>query len=154
MATKTKKRGVGNVPRKKAPMKSKFSFGVFLSAIGGGVVAQVIVKKLPIENKLVKIGVPALMGAYLTSNKNPMLAAAGFGMVSVAGGQAIGAIVPAISGDGSGMLDGIFDFLDVTPTLNESEAEDVMFLNGVEEETLDGSEFIAESTFIAGAEMC
>jgi hypothetical protein len=76
----------------------KFDFMQFAGNVAGAIAAKVVVSKLPIQNNYIKSAAPIVLGAFLMSNKNKMIAAAGTGMVAVGGAQLVSTFVPGISG--------------------------------------------------------
>lgn len=79
-------------------MFGKFDFMAFTGNVAGAIAAKVVVSKLPIQNNYIKSAAPIVLGAFLMSNKNKMIAAAGTGMVAVGGAQLVSTFVPGISG--------------------------------------------------------
>jgi len=79
-------------------MFGKFDFMAFTGNIAGAIAAKVVVSKLPIQNNYIKSAVPVLLGAFLMSNKNKTIAAAGTGMLAVGGAQLVSSFIPGISG--------------------------------------------------------
>ena len=79
-------------------MFGKFDFMAFTGNVAGAIAAKVVVSKLPIKNNYIKSAAPIVLGAFLMSNKNKMIAAAGTGMVAVGGAQLVSSFVPGISG--------------------------------------------------------
>ena len=67
-----------------------------LGAIVGGVAARVITNALPIENNLIKAGLPLGAGFFLAGQKNPMLKGVGLGMAVSGGTALVAALVPGI----------------------------------------------------------
>jgi len=78
--------------------KSKFNVMEFAGTIGGAVIGKVVTAKLPIQNNLIKNLVPVVVGAFLTSNKNKTISAAGYGMIAAGGTGLVSTLVPNISG--------------------------------------------------------
>ena len=76
----------------------KFDFMQFAGNVAGAIAAKVVVSKLPIQNNYIKSAAPIVLGAFLMSNKNKMIAAAGTGMVAVGGAQLVSSFVPGIAG--------------------------------------------------------
>ena len=79
-------------------MFGKFDFMAFTGNVAGAIAAKVVVSKLPIQNNYIKSAAPIVLGAFLMSNKNKMIAAAGTGMVAVGGAQLVSSFIPGISG--------------------------------------------------------
>jgi hypothetical protein len=144
----------------KRTKKSKFDFTMFAGSVGGAIVARIVTSKLPIKNAMVKNLVPVGLGAFLMNNKNPMLQAAGSGMVAAGGAGLVTSFIPGISGLMTDVVNGVGadDML-----IEGVGAEDAAFMiDGVGAETLDVNfnSRIAGNTdvinggdeFIAGAE--
>jgi len=79
-------------------MFGKFDMTAFAGNVAGAIAAKVVVSKLPIQNNYIKSAVPVLLGAFLMSNKNKMISAAGTGMIAVGGAQLVSSFVPGIAG--------------------------------------------------------
>lgn len=131
----------------KRSTKSKFNFIEFAATIGGAVIGKVVTAKLPIQNNLIKNLVPVALGAFLVTNKNKTIAAAGTGMIAAGGAGLVSSMVPGISGLMVPVVNGI-DPLALDGVGAEDEA---LFLSGQDfPEAANDNRIAGDAEFIAG----
>ena len=72
--------------------------------VAGGVASNVVAKNIPIQNEQLKKVLPVALGAFLLTNKNPMVRNLGAGMVAVQGTAIAKGFVPGLSGVGEDVM--------------------------------------------------
>ena len=81
--------------------------------VGGGVAANVVSSKLLAKLTFIpdnfKPAVPIVLGLFLSTQKNKMLANVGCGMIAVGGAKLIGGFVPSINGITEADIAGMYD---------------------------------------------
>lgn len=76
-------------------MKKMFNFSkgdglkLGLGAVAGLKGAQIVGSRLGAQNKLIRIGVPAILGLVLAGQKNAIIKGAGVGMIAAAGSEVL-----------------------------------------------------------------
>lgn len=131
-----KKKSIG-AKKRRTVGRSKFDLSTFAGTIAGAIVSKILIKKLPMQSELIKSLIPVAAGAFLSTNKNRMLAGAGLGMMAIGGGALVGTLVPSIGAAAGGVLDGIFDTFSSDPQMGAT--EEIMYLNGASPGVLDGT---------------
>lgn len=129
--------------------RSKFNIMEFAGTIGGAVVGKVVSAKLPIANNTIKNLVPVAIGAFLSTNKNRTLAAAGYGMIAAGGAGLVSSLVPTISGLMVPVVNGIDEM-----ALDGVGAEDEpIYLSGQDyPEALNDNRIAGNEEYIAGTD--
>lgn len=76
----------------------KINFTDLAGVVAGAIIGKIVIAKLPIQNKIVKNGVPIVLGGYLSTRDGSLMQGIGEGMVAIAAADLIGGMVPGISG--------------------------------------------------------
>lgn len=89
-------------------MAKKFNLTAILTESGalvaGGVASNLVAKNIPIQNDQLKKVIPIALGAYLLTNRNPMIKNLGAGMVAVQGAAVAKGFVPGLAGVGEDVM--------------------------------------------------
>jgi hypothetical protein len=72
--------------------------------VAGGIASNVVAKNIPIQNEQLKKALPVALGAFLLTNKNPMVRNLGAGMVAVQGTAVAKGFVPGLGGVGEDVM--------------------------------------------------